>query len=35
VDVPVQLSPSLSPPSLLEYDFISRDATDGTTIDSP
>jgi len=34
VDVPIQLSPSLSPPSLLENDSTSRDATDGTLIDS-
>jgi len=33
VDVPFQLSPSLSPPSLSENDSISRDATDGTPID--
>jgi len=33
VNVPIQLSPSLSPSSLLENDSISRDATKGTSID--
>jgi len=32
VDVPVQLSPSLSPPSHPENDSTSRDAPDGTPI---
>ena len=32
VDVPVELSPSLSPPSLSDNDSASRDATDGTPI---
>jgi len=34
VDVPVNLSPTLSPPSPPENDFTSRDATDGTPITS-
>ena len=34
VDVPIQLSPSQSPISLYENDYTSRDATDGTPIDS-
>ena len=34
VNVPIQLSPSLSPPSLHEKDSASRDATDGTSTDS-
>jgi len=34
VDVPIQFSPSLSPPSLPENDSTSRDATEGTPIGS-
>ena len=34
VDVPVQLSPSLFPPFLLENDYASRNSIDGTPIDS-
>jgi len=34
MDVPIQLSPFLSPPSLYENDSASRDATDGTPCDS-
>jgi len=34
VDVPVELFPSLSPPSLSDNDSASRDAIDGTLIDS-
>jgi len=30
MDVPIQVSPSLSPPSLPENDYASRDATKGT-----
>ena len=33
MDVPVQLSPSLFPPSLSKTDSISKDAIDGTSID--
>ena len=34
MDVPIQFSPSLSPPSFPKNNFASRDATAGTTIDS-
>ena len=34
VEVSIQFSPSLSPPSLPENDFASRDATYCTQIDS-
>jgi len=33
VDVLIQLSPSLSPSSLLDSDSAFRDATDGTLVD--
>jgi len=33
VDVPVELSSSLSPPALSDNDSSSRNATDGTLID--
>ena len=33
MDIPIHLSLSLSPSSLLESDYASRDATDGTIID--
>ena len=33
VDVPVELSPSLSPLSLSDNDFACRDATDSTLIE--
>ena len=33
VDVPIELSPSLSPPSLFDNDSASRDASDGNLID--
>jgi len=34
IDVPIQLSPSLSPPSLPKNGSASRDATDSIPIDS-
>jgi len=34
VDIPIPLSSSLSPPSVSENDSVSRDATEGTPIDS-